>query len=100
MLMVSLIFSGWTMSLMPLARLVTNGLRVEVGTGKSRVTFRAHDGNLTLGFFDDEKFSAPPKLFDEIGLSAACGVRMAVTAWSKSKYFLATRSTSSTVTWR
>src|SRR5581483_10936884 len=76
-LTVPLMFSGWTISLMPLARLVTNGLSVDTGRGNCSATFLAHDGRVTSGFFDEAKFSAPPKLLDEIGLSEACGVRMA-----------------------
>ena len=85
MLTVSLMVSGCTMSLMPLGRLVTNGFSVEAGTGSCSVIFFAHDGSLTLVFFEEAKDSLPPKLFDEIGLSDGCGVRMAEMAWSKSR---------------
>src|ERR1019366_5368291 len=97
-LTVPLTDSGCTISLISLGKLVVNGYSVETGTGSCSVNFFAHGGSLTLVFFDDSKFSFPPKLFDEIGLSDGCGVRIAPMAWSKSKYFLATRLTSATVT--
>ena len=81
------------MSRRPFGRLVLKGVKVETGAGSFSVSCLAHAGSLTLGFFDDAKFSWPPKLLDEIGLSDGCGVRMALMAWSKSKYFFATRFT-------
>src|SRR5581483_4545908 len=96
----SLMLSGCTITLIPLAKFVTNGLSVVLGVGNWSVTFFAQSGNFTFGFFDEAKLSAPPKLFPEIGLSDGTGVRIAEMEWSKSKYFFATRLTSSTVTLR
>src|SRR5271167_2572986 len=100
MLTVSLTDSGCTISLIPLARFVTNGLSVVAGTGNPSVIFCVHAGSLTFAFLVEISDSPPPKLFDEIGLSDGVGVRIAEIAWSKSRYFLATRFTSSTVTAR
>src|ERR1035438_3383984 len=99
-LTVPLTDSGCTISLIPLGKFVMKGFKVETGMGSSAVSFFAQDGSLTSAFFEVAKFSLPPKLFDEMGLSDGCGVRIAPMAWLKSRYFLATRFTSSTVTWR
>src|SRR5579862_1553936 len=85
---------------MPLGRLVTTGFNVEGGISICSVIFLAHTGSLTPVAFDAANDSLPPKLFEEIGLPEGCGVKMAEMAWSKSKYCLATRLTSATVTWR
>src|ERR1700690_701378 len=100
MLTLSLTVSGCTISLIPLGRFVTNGLSVVAGVGKPPVIFSAQSGNFTSALADETSDSPPPKLFPEIGLSDGVGVRIAEIAWSKSRYFLATRFTSSTVTAR
>src|SRR6267154_180726 len=100
MLAVSLTDSGCTISLIPLDKFVTNGFSIVAGTGRPSVIFSAHDGSFTFAFLVEISDSPPPKLFDEIGLSDGVGVRIAEIAWSKSRYFLATRFTSSTVTAR
>src|SRR6202040_2467368 len=64
------------------------------------VIFFAHDGSLAFPFFVEISDSPPPKLFDEIGLSDGAGVKIALMVWSKFRYFLATRFTSSMLTAR
>ena len=71
--------SGCTMSLIPLGRFVTNGFSVEAGTGSCSVICFAHGGSLTFAYFSrTQTIRLPPKLFDEIGLSDGCGVRIAL----------------------
>src|SRR5271170_4985392 len=84
----------------PFARFVTKGLSDVAGVGSSLLIFSAHGGNFTFAFLVEMSDSPPPKLFDEIGLSDGTGVRIAEIARSKSRYSLATRLTSSTVTAR
>src|SRR5271168_1238373 len=100
MLTVSLMVSGCTISLIPLDRFVTNGFNVVAGTGNFPTIFFAQGGRFTSALAEETNDSPPPKLFPEIGLSDGVGVRIAEIAWSKSRYFLATRFTSSTVTAR
>src|SRR4030095_16392549 len=91
--------SGWTISRSPLARSVTVGLTLDVGTSKGSNVLFAHAGSGTAFVSFEAKDSAPGlEPSDATGLPDSRGVKMATTAVSLVRYFFETRFTSATVT--
>ena len=84
-LMVLLADSGCTISRKPFGNVVTTGCTDDRGTASRFTALSAQAGRATGFVFGRVNDSLPPNAFALAGVPDAVGVRIAVTAWLKSR---------------